>query len=68
MAMHGVEVDDLTAVVNNNTKMGNGSAIRNVDPKEINAEIEYPAELLDEQPDSEIVKFFAGQAGSVFHT
>ena len=66
MAMAGVEVDDLDVVVNNNnaaeknTMMLNGSAVRDVDLKEINAKLEYTAQHLDEQPDSEIVKFFAG--------
>ena len=69
MAMAGVEVDDLGVVTNNNTekmKMGNGSVMRHVDPSEINAKLEYTAQHLDEQPDSEIVKFFAGQSDRGF--
>ena len=69
MAMAGVEVDDLGVVTNNNNaeiKMGNGSVMRHVDPSEINAKLEYTAQHLDEQPDSEIVKFFAGQSDQGF--
>merc|ERR1719414_2010806 len=65
MAMAGVDVDDLGVVVNNNNTekqtVLNGSAFRNVDASEINAKLEYTAQHLDERPDSDIVKFFAGQ-------
>merc|ERR1719188_851646 len=55
-------MDDLAVVPgiveNNNTEK---VVTRNVDPKEINAQLEYAAQHLDEEPNSEIVKFFAGR-------
>ena len=68
MAMAGVEVDDL-GVVNNNDPSAktmmvpNGNGViphREVDATELrNAKLKYIAG--EDQPDSEIVKFFAGK-------